>query len=78
MYQLRFLRFGSIPAYLDQILDLVSVSSALGYWIFWHWTSDVDFLDFFGQRLGVFSLRTISVFGPSEPKEPPERAYQVP
>ncbi|CAB4475358.1 unnamed protein product [Rhizophagus irregularis] len=69
MYQLRFLRFGSIPAYLDQILDLVSVSSALGYWIFWHWTSD---------RLGVFSLRTISVFGPSEPKEPPERAYQVP
>ncbi|CAB5193511.1 unnamed protein product [Rhizophagus irregularis] len=69
------------------ILDLVSVSSALGYGTgsfgiglrtLTSWTSLVGFLNIeqhlaVGQRLGVFSLRTISVFGPSEPKELPER-----
>ncbi|CAB4475357.1 unnamed protein product [Rhizophagus irregularis] len=44
----------------------------------WGMVLDLLALDFGRQRLGVFSLRTISVFGPSEPKEPPERAYQVP
>ncbi|POG57658.1 hypothetical protein GLOIN_2v1886405 [Rhizophagus irregularis DAOM 181602=DAOM 197198] len=68
MYQLRFLRFGSIPAYLDQILDLVSVSSALGYGTgsfgiglqtLTSWTSLVGFLNI-EQHLDFFFCRSAS------------------
>ncbi|GBC25059.2 hypothetical protein GLOIN_2v1485806 [Rhizophagus irregularis DAOM 181602=DAOM 197198] len=58
---------------------LIWIGKCFGSWIWyqflqlWGMVLDLLALDFGRQRLGVFSLRTISVFGPSEPKELPER-----